>query len=250
VDVPNPFTKTPYRVSLDPDDVHTIVLWSKDFGPFLDEDSFLRDYRLFFQFTVNDCPNLEPRIPDLSARLDQLRELALRYGPDRINWRFDPIVFRQGGKRDNLASFAKIARAMAEVGISRCTFSFATWYEKVRRRAEIQAMNVYNPDIEERRKTILHLSAVAQPFGITLYSCCIEGLDGISGVNTGRCIDGYLLSALAGERCSLARDTSQRKSCGCTGSKDIGSYEQLCYHSCLYCYANPAEYAPRTDSEE
>ncbi len=250
VDVPNPFTKTSYRVNLDPESVHTIVLWSKNFGKFLGDDSFLRDYRLFFHFTLNDCPDWEPRIPDLSIRLDQLRELARRYGPDRINWRFDPIVFQRGGKLDNLGRFEKIARAAADVGIRRCIFSFTTWYEKVLRRPGVQAMDPYDPSVEKRRETVERLSAIARPLGITLHSCCVEGLDGIAGVEKGSCIDGRLLSELAGERCSLSRDTSQRKSCGCTISKDVGSYEQPCYNSCLYCYANPAQYTPETESEE
>ena len=78
--VANPFNPTQQRtVPLRCEDVHTLVFWSKNYRPLLDNVQALEIYpNLFFHFTVNDCAELEPRIPALSERLEQVRQLVDR----------------------------------------------------------------------------------------------------------------------------------------------------------------------------
>ncbi|MFA5261694.1 MAG: DUF1848 family protein, partial [Candidatus Omnitrophota bacterium] len=64
------------RVDLHPDRVHSIVLWSKNFRHFLARKDAFKEYHLYFHFTVNDCPELEPNIPSLNERLGQVKALA------------------------------------------------------------------------------------------------------------------------------------------------------------------------------
>ena len=64
--VVNPYNQKISNVPAGVDQVHTIVFWSKDFGPFLKggygEDLAARGYHLFFNFTVNTADRLlEPR---------------------------------------------------------------------------------------------------------------------------------------------------------------------------------------------
>jgi len=64
-----------------------------------------------------------------------------------------------------------------------------------------------------------------------------------STITESSCIPGNLLKDLYGDGISLKKDTGQRQTqgCGCTVSKDVGSYHrQSCFHNCLFCYANPA----------
>ena len=96
-DVHNPFSGRVIRVDMRPENVHTLVLWSKDFGPFLKKRRLFQDYRLYFLFTINDMPGLEPGVPPLKDRLQQMDEIAENFGPERVAWRFDPIIFTTAG---------------------------------------------------------------------------------------------------------------------------------------------------------
>ncbi len=80
------------------------------------------------------------------------------------------------------------------------------------------------------------LAEIAAGHGLTLYSCASPLLAAVPGLAAGRCIDGALLAALAGEKASLARDAGQRAACGCTKSIDIGGYDRKCEFGCEYCY--------------
>lgn len=243
VDVRNPVMRDrTYRVSLHPEDVHTIVLWSKNFRYFL-KSPLSRDerFRWYFNFSLVNCPEWERGVPPLEERLAQAKELANRWTPRHINWRFDPIVFWEEGRRDNLDSFAPIADWMAELGVPRCTFSFVTWYKKVTQRTWVKESGFYDPPLSQKIDILSNLNAAARERGIRLESCCNDALLAAEGVVKGSCIPGSLLAELAGERCSLARDASQRADCGCTRSADIGGYTMSCPHQCLYCYAKPVD---------
>lgn len=45
-----------------------------------------------------------------------------------------------------------------------------------------------------------------------------------------------------------AKDTGQRKACGCAPAKDIGRYD-TCLHFCAYCYANSSKAAVLREME-
>lgn len=241
-DVVHPFDRSRVRrVPLGPEDVHTIVFWSKNYAEFLKRRAtFDRFRKLYFQFTVNDCELLEPRVPPLQSRLEQTKVLAERYGPERMAWRFDPIVFWNGGRENNLGSFERIASYMAGIGVNRCVFSFAKWYRKARRRAEKRGFPFFVPPEDRKRAVASDLAAKGAACGITMHVCCDDSLTDIENVQKSSCIDGPLLENLSGEPCDTRRDTGQRDMCGCTKSVDIGSYHlQPCPNGCLYCYASP-----------
>lgn len=239
--VKNPYSGIAYKVDLKPQMVHTLVLWSKNFAHFLKQKEFFNDYHLFFNFTINHCSLLEPRIPSIEERLAQAKELANIYGAERIQWRFDPIMLWNNGKENNTKFFSKIARFLAALGIYRCIFSFVHYYEKVKKRLQKMGFNYYIPTKEEKCEIIEQLITIGHDYGLKMLACCDDELLEVPGVEKAHCIDGNLLQRLNGELCSIAKDRGQRKKCGCTKSIDIGSYElQPCYHGCIYCYANPA----------
>ncbi|MDH5714034.1 MAG: DUF1848 domain-containing protein [Candidatus Aminicenantes bacterium] len=230
-----------HRVSLRPDDVHTIVLWSKNFRPFLTHREYFKHYHLFFNFTFNICPQLEPKLPSLKERLAQMRELTAIYGVDRVQWRFDPVVLWEGGRKSNLDGFEPLAEIVSLLGVSKCYFSFATWYPKVSARLQRSGFPLYQPPLEQRREIAGNLADIARNYSITLFACCSDELVGVNGIQKACCIDGRILLSLAKEPCTLKKDDGQRPDCGCSKSRDIGSYKHMpCYHACLYCYANPA----------
>ena len=255
-EVVNPYNGTTSRVPADCGQVHSIVFWSKDFGPFL-KDGYAdeltrRGYRFFFNFTINSTDHrLEPRVPSLDTRLAQLAELCRRFGPQSAQWRFDPIchlAHPSEGVSTNLTDFDAIARHAADHGIGTCITSFADLYRKVLRRLRsVPEVDLFDPPLSRKVALVLDLEARLARLGMRLELCCekevLAALPPGSSVSGAACIPNHRLIDLYGPGISLRRDTSQRAAagCGCRIARDIGSYAlHVCHHNCLFCYANPA----------
>lgn len=251
----NPFNQRKSFVPATPDKVHSIVFWSKNFGPFIRGGyaDILRQkgYNLFFNFTVNSGNYLlEPGVPPLDERLGQMAELCRANDPEAVTWRFDPICFYRSGsgkRRDNIPGVEGIAEHAARCGITRCITSFMDDYAKIRRRtAKISGFEFVDPPDDEKAGYLLTMKSGLDRHGIDLYTCCektvLEHLPPNAGVDAAACIPNALLEKLFGSGISLKRDTGQRikKGCGCGVSRDIGAYTlHPCNHNCLFCYANP-----------
>ncbi|BBO84284.1 hypothetical protein DSCO28_48500 [Desulfosarcina ovata subsp. sediminis] len=254
IDVENPFNRQVRQVPVSTQCVHTIVFWSKNFGPFLDggygERLQTMGYHLLFNFTVNSRDSLlEPSVPPLDRRIDQLEQLCRRFGATAVQWRFDPICHYStfaGEVRTNLADFAVIAGAAGRCGITTCTTSFMDHYAKIARRAR-NKVTFSIPSEAEKKTILLSMEKILAPLNVQLTLCCetsiLDGLPQTSTIRAGACISGRRIMALYGGRVSLRSDAGQRKAmgCGCTQSVDVGSYRlHPCHHNCLFCYANPA----------
>jgi hypothetical protein len=246
VDVPQPYSGRVRRVSLLPKDVHTLVLWSKDFRPLLRNttarEALSRYDQVFCHLTITGLGGspLEPNIapwPEVIAQLPEL--IAFAGDTRRVSVRYDPIVHWYEGDQvqSNLSLAEPILREAANAGIDTVRISFATLYGKVSRR---RGWQWYDPMPEARLRTAGELSALAHSLGITLYACS-QNVRQQAGVLPSRCIDGELLSALHPHKlpAALGKDRGQRAECGCTPSVDIGSYQMRCPNGCRYCYANP-----------
>ena len=255
-DVVNPFNMQASIVPASLDKVHTILFWSKNFGPFiknrLGEKLRKIGYNLYFNFTINsEEPLLEPNVPALDERICQLEYLCKNFGAGSISWRFDPICFyktKDGKIHDNLHNFNYISSKASQLGIKKCITSFMDDYQKIRKRiAEIQDFAFIDPPIEKKSEIVLKMKDELSYKNISLHACCEKELLSVlpenSGITKSSCIPNDLLIKLFGGHLSLKRDSGQRikNGCGCKASKDIGSYRlHPCYHNCLFCYANPA----------
>ena len=241
-----------YDVDLLPESVHTLVLWSKDFTNVLEDRAglgrLIRGYaQSYFHLTITGLGGtpLEPGAPAPERAMTQLPGLVAMAGrPERVSIRFDPIVFwREGaGLRTNLPFFERLAPSVAEAGIRDVRVSFAQWYGKARKRAARRGVEFIDPAEEEKRAGALELAATASKWGLILHACAQDSLAARPGFRRSSCIDGARLSELHPdhEPASVRKDRSQRPECGCTESRDIGSYTQVCFHSCVYCYAGAA----------
>ncbi|OGD36262.1 MAG: hypothetical protein A2V45_00385 [Candidatus Aminicenantes bacterium RBG_19FT_COMBO_58_17] len=239
-----------YSVDLSPGNVHTFVLWSKNFRNLIENRSRLRDGlrkydQLYIHFTITGLGGTpaEREVPSPEVALQQLEPLlALAGRPERISLRFDPVLYWNEGDevKTNLRYFDKLAGRAAELGIRSIRFSFAQWYGKSKRRAEKRGFPYMDPTLEEKRNDAFYLSTVARSRGLNLYGCSQDFLADVPGILPSACIDGRLLqeSHPEGAPVSVTKDRTQRRECRCTESVDIGSYTQTCPHSCVYCYAN------------
>ena len=255
-EVVNPYNHQTSVIPATCADVHTIVFWSKNFGPFIDgaygERLARMGYHLFFNFTINSASRLlEPNLPPLSDRLNQLGRLSMRFGPQVINWRFDPICYfrsKDQGTGNNLDDFSQIANHAAKYDIRRCITSFRDDYRKVQRRtAQISGFEFEDPPLQTKADVLVAMEQQLRAVQMNLMVCCEKDVLGLlpdsSTITPSRCIPNDLLVELYGGMLSMQKDTGQRQhaGCGCFVSKDIGAYDRHpCYHDCLFCYANPS----------
>lgn len=247
VEVANPmYPKQIRKIDLSPQRVGWIVFWSRNYAHFLKEPAFFAGYQLFFHFTILPQSKLEKAVIPLKTALHQVERLSALYGPERIIWRYDPLVFwKESGllkTNYNTSQFAALCNTMEANGVQRCYTSFAFPYRKFIRRfyASFPNDELIQPEVEQQNQIIAEMRHIAAHYKIKLYSCSNDRLLQIPGIQKGHCIDAALLQRLEpGVKISQAKAPS-RNGCGCSKSIDIGNYtQQPCPFGCIYCYANP-----------
>lgn len=90
----NPFNQRPMYVSFK--NCKVVVFWTKNPEPLmhylheLDE----RGIHYYFQVTLNDYvqEHLEPNVPSVEDRVEIFKKLSDLIGPNRVIWRFDPLI--------------------------------------------------------------------------------------------------------------------------------------------------------------
>lgn len=236
----NPYRPQVITLSLRPEDVHAIVFWSRNFGPFLKHLDELDESGLdfYFHYTVTDqLPLFEKRVPPVEQVLKSFRALAERYRPDYVLWRYDPIIFSNvtppGWHRE---VFAKLL-AQLEGLTHRCYFSFLDIYAKVARNLKQLPRHVQIEDLSDsdKRDFVLELAEMAAQHGITLYTCNEDFVVG-GPIKRGTCVDKEIIDQLCPQKARKMKVSGNRGKCGCYDSRDIGGYD-TCPHGCIYCYA-------------
>lgn len=227
-----------------PENVHTLVIWTKNPGNMIRHqalrEALLPYAQVYVHLTLTGLGGspLEPGIPPWEQVEEMIPELVhLVKGPERISWRFDPIIAAEAGNNqiENFPLFSVIAEKIRRHGITTCRTSWASPYKKVIRRMQKKGFTLRTYSPEEQASQGKELEEIAGGLGMKMYYCSMDGFE------RSRCIDGALLSAIhpQGLTCSLKRAKGQRPQCGCTESIDIGWYSLKCAHGCIYCYAEP-----------
>ncbi|MCF7952766.1 MAG: DUF1848 domain-containing protein [Spirochaetales bacterium] len=241
VTVQNPFNARQKKtVSLLPSEVDCFVFWSKNPAPLLDSIDALDPYMTYLMMTVNGYGDqLEPRVPALSAQIDIFKRFADIWGPERVIWRYDPIIFTDtmtpAYHEDNYSFIASSLQGYTK----RSIISFIDLYRSTRRRMEKQGFFMHQAEEKDAEAKALApiLAEIADQKDIRIQSCCEAKDLRPFGLPPGACIDGELIRKLKSpSEFSYKRDRNQRKHCRCAASTDIGWYRS-CSHGCLYCYA-------------
>jgi DNA repair photolyase len=254
----NPFNPEQRKqISLAKSEVDAIVFWTKNPAPFMKYLPMLDaiGYNYYFLYTLNDYPALfEPGVPGLAARIDAFRQLSAALGPERVIWRYDPVIIsRITPVEYHMENFARLVESL-QGSTRRVILSFLDVYSKVKRRmeqldpqGELNLIDLREAGEEERLDRLMaQVSNVASINSIEVFSCA-EQLDlSRYGVKHSSCIDAALLNRLFGLKLPPKKDPAQRPECGCAPSADMGVYD-TCGFNCSYCYANRD---PRTVAEK
>ena len=243
--VPNPFNYNQLSyISLKPEAVDAIIFWSKNPAPMFQYLSELDDrgFRYYFQFTLNDYPSiLEPNIPNLNERLQTFRKISDHVSSLRVIWRYDPIIIsNQTSQSFHREKFSEIAETLRG-STKRVMISLVDYYQKTDRRlAKLEEDGflfdrevAYSQSIFDLLKD---LSTIAKNNDMEIFTCAEELDYSNAGIPPGSCIDGELLYRLWSLHGNMKKDPTQRASCLCVSSRDIG-INDTCIHGCPYCYS-------------
>ena len=243
--VPNPHnTKQVSYVPLAPDETDAIVFWTKNPAPMLKhiEELEKAGFRFYFQYTLNDYPKeLEPGVPPASQRIEAFIKLSGMIGPERVIWRYDPIIVsNHTGFSFHREKFAALCEHLARF-TRRVVVSIVDLYAKTKRnlrRLENDGFRfaedpVNDPEVDD---LLSELAKTARKFALEIATCAEKRNYTELGIAPGRCIDGDLIERLWRLHRPWKKDPGQRDACGCVLSKDIGANDS-CLHNCPYCYA-------------
>ena len=239
--VSNPYSGTESRVPLGREGVDGFVFWTKNLGPFLPylEEIDALGYPFIIQYTINGYPKeLEGRVTDWKDSVKQAQEVAERYGPRTVVWRYDPIVVTNTMTLEqHVARFSAMA-GLLEGAIDEVVVSFAQMYQKTKRNmdkaAAEQGFRWFNPSDWSKKELVSDLVKAAGERRMQL-SVCSQKKYAVGGAQEAACVDAYRLSDVAGYPIRAKRK-GNREECCCFESRDIGAYNS-CPHGCAYCYA-------------
>ncbi len=229
--VPNPYNRKKIsRIWLSPDTVDCIVFWTKNPEPMI---PYLKEidrmgYRYCFQMTITDYEeDLEPGVPCTAESIASFLLLSEMIGPERIDWRFDPILLSEKYSLDFHAEKFEMMCQWLHRATERCTISFIDAYREAR------YPELEQEEIEEAAK---RLAKIAGKYRLPLYTCAEKKDLAHHGIGHGACIDKERIKRIIGYKLDVKKDNGQRPRCGCAESIDIGMYD-TCINGCKYCYA-------------
>ena len=249
-EVSNPFNSRQIkRVSLLPpkegmkpqDGVDVFIFWTRNPANILaNADELInRGFPFYVMVTITGYPVLlEPGMTRTSKVLASVKELAKKIGPEKVIWRYDPILLTSVTDEDfHRVNFNTITQELAG-SVKRVIVSVYDEYKEAKKRLE--CMEKFGElQMLETNLTLTHLLAGfaknAEAAGMEIQSCAEKEDYSSLGIKPGACIDAELINKLWGLEPG-GKDKNQRPNCLCCKSVDIGSYN-ICSAHCLYCYA-------------
>ncbi|SDF06427.1 DUF1848 domain-containing protein [Desulfovibrio legallii] len=271
----NPFNGRGQYVSLAR--TRCVIFWSKNPAPLLPclPELDARGLAYYLHYTLNDYAKegFEPGLPPLARRVETFCRWSDALGPERVIWRFDPLLLAgplaapgADGCARLLDKIARLARALAG-HTSKLAFSFADIapYRKVRTNLRRAGLPWRDFTPEEMRTLAQGIAQICADCGLIPATCGETADLSAWGVGHNRCIDPELILKLTRNHPDVLRllgregrqqilpgapaprwprDPGQRPACACVPCKDIGQYT-TCPHGCVYCYANASPAAAR-----
>jgi len=205
------------------------VFWSKNPKPMI---KYLKElpFKYYFQFTLNDYPEYELKVPPLKERIETFKELSDNIGIEKVIWRFDPIIVNDKISEDEIIKRIKNVGNQLYSYTEKLVFSYIDPYSKLGNKFE----EISNETKVSIAKKLLELN---ENWQLELATCA-EAIN-LDGIKHNKCIDPVLIERICGKQkwIKSAKDKSQRIDCGCVASGDIGTFK-TCQHKCVYCYSS------------
>lgn len=279
----NPFNQQKQYISFSKCKV--IVFWTKNPAPIIPYLHILDEMGIhyYFQVTLNDyvTEGLEPNLPSVEERIKTFKRLSELIGPERIIWRFDPILLCNAIlPRTILSKIWKIGNQLKKL-TNKLVFSFVDIkaYRKVQNNLVKETNLFTKEDVEsgegsdsQRQEIVEGLVKLREVWkqdgwDLTLATCA-ESIDlDFYDIEHNRCIDDRLMERVFGDDKELVYylRTGELPQPDLFGDvpelpdthknlKDKGQRKlcgcmiskdigmyNTCRHFCVYCYANTSK---------
>jgi hypothetical protein len=247
VEVANPFNANQIkRVSLlaqkdGEDGVEAFVFWTRYPGDILANADELtrRGFPFYVMVTITGYPpELEPDMIHTEKALNAMKELSRKIGPDRVIWRYDPVLLTSITDEDfHRRNFDVLAQSLTD-SVRRVIISIYDEYRGSKQRLEgrEKAGELRMLDAGTQLADLFtSFAKSAGAAGMEIQSCAEKEDFSPFGIKPGACIDAHLIKKLWNLE-SAGKDKNQRPHCLCCKSVDIGCYGTCAAH-CVYCYA-------------
>ncbi|MCX6639120.1 MAG: DUF1848 family protein [bacterium] len=263
--------------TVDPAQVHSVVLWTKDPSNLLCHDKLrnaLQELQTRYQALIAlevtatglGGSFIEPGIPPWRQVYQDLRDLLSEgwINPQAVVYRYDPFlrIESPGGNQISNASlplFERLCREFISLGITRVTTSRVdTWhYPRVEQRLEQLGLKMLPPEDAEAVELCQGMAEICRKHGAEFSICCDPPVDSL--IRSWGCIDARRLNRVKGADQPQATEIlhnrigKQRPACRCTYSRDIGysAGSATCFsggYGCLYCYSQGGANLPNLDA--
>ncbi len=236
------FPNSVRRYELTPEKVDCLLFGSKNFAPVLGRIHEITErFPTYFNYTITAYgKDIEPGVPDIDASIDTFLSLAQIVGPQRMAWRYDPILLtKEYTVQRHLETFDYIAGKLSRQ-FDRCIFSFVEMYSKHKTNLP-ELIPITKAEMDQIAAGI---GAIAAKRGFLLQTCGPEEDYARYGIHTSGCVTLEMLGKANGLTFRNLKHKGFRKGCHCMESRDIGALNS-CLNGCKYCYANKNAQLPR-----
>ena len=228
----NPVSVTRYR--LDPSVVDLLIFCSKNPAPMLPHMDLLKQYRQYWFVTITPYgKDIEPNVPEKAAVMDTFRKLSSIVGPEKMCWRYDPILIDEQWTADrHIEAFTSMCETLSGSTFT-VVISFIDLYEKVKRNFPEARTVPFDLQMTLTKSFV----EIAARHSMTVKPCGEDPRLASAGADCSGCMTQQLFEEAVGEPLILPKLQNNRKDCACYITGDIGAYNS-CGHLCRYCYAN------------
>jgi hypothetical protein len=225
------------RILLSPETIECIVFWTKNPADFLRYISPITElgYNFYFQYTLTSYDQqIELNVPKKTEITETFQRLSDEIGRNRVIWRYDPVFINEKYTVEYHSHWFDVLCEKLSPYTNKCVVSFYDEYPFLKNKT--QSLKIAPPSDVEIQELAHAFSNSAKTRNIDLSSCCEKVDLSTFGITHNKCIDGELIQEISSKNIDYKKDPSQRESCGCIASRDIGVYS-TCNHGCVYCYA-------------
>lgn len=233
-----------HPVDLSPEAVECLVFWTRNPKPLLKylDELDIKGYRYYFLYTLIGYPkNFDPGSPVRDDALRTFQELSRRIGPERVIWRYDPVIFTDlttpAWHQQQIADIAAALQGLTRKMIFSFVIDYGHAKERYQKVKDRGACFFDQKDTTRAQEEMVQWIGQAFPdFGITPMICADRRDFSAFGIKKAHCVDRGLINQLIGSQRKYRKDLAQRTDCCCTVSRDIGA-NNTCLARCFYCYA-------------
>ena len=201
------------RISLSPNVVDGMVLWTKNPIPMMDRIEEL-DYYYYFQFTLTSYgKDIEHGLPSKNQELiPAFCELSRKIGREKIIWRYDPIFINSSYTVDYHKKYFQVLASKLGDYTEKCTVSFLDLYRNTER--NIRPLGIRPPDKNEIIELMESFAEIAKKYGFYIDTCAEEIELSKLGIKHACCIDKERFERIGKYRLNVNKDQNQRDVCG------------------------------------